>query len=426
MSKFPRAQFALVLALAVGACSSEQQEWAGTIVDSAGVTIVSNPSQGLWSASNTWTFEEEMRIGANEGDPNYQFGQIGSIATDSKGRLLVLDTQSRIVRVFTSDGRYEQTFGGPGSGPGELGAGVIFVLLAAGDTVLVPGLANRRMNRYAPDGSSIGSYPLEIEKGLPMLFRNTASGIVAQQIRPFGLPNRPATDSMDVIVVIRPDGSVADTLMRFASGRTFDLASDAPEINLYSPEPVWDLTDDKQLLFAINDDYRIALYGNDGDLERIISKPFEKRSVGEKDRKAVMGFMEKAWMDAGVPPQVLPRLRDMVHFADFFPAFAAIVAGPNHTTWVQHIQAASDLSDEELESYNLLEQSGSGEWDVFDSAGRLLGTVSMPPRFAPRLFRGNKIYGVWRDELDVQYVMRLRILGIGGADTGAIPLGDAG
>jgi hypothetical protein len=36
----------------------------------------------------------------------------------------------------------------------------------------------------------------------------------------------------------------------------------------------------------------------------------------------------------------------------------------------------------------------------------------MPQRFSPRLFHGDRIYGVWRDDLDVQYVMRLRIRGI--------------
>jgi hypothetical protein len=30
----------------------------------------------------------------------------------------------------------------------------------------------------------------------------------------------------------------------------------------------------------------------------------------------------------------------------------------------------------------------------------------------PLVFRGDKIYGVFRDDLDVQYVLRLRILGM--------------
>ena len=33
----------------------------------------------------------------------------------------------------------------------------------------------------------------------------------------------------------------------------------------------------------------------------------------------------------------------------------------------------------------------------------------MPPPFQPRLFHEDEIYGVWRDELDVQYVVRLHV-----------------
>jgi hypothetical protein len=40
-----------------------------------------------------------------------------------------------------------------------------------------------------------------------------------------------------------------------------------------------------------------------------------------------------------------------------------------------------------------------------------LGVIAMPERFAPKVFRGDKIYGVWRDDLNVGYVVRLRILG---------------
>ena len=53
---------------------------------------------------------------------------------------------------------------------------------------------------------------------------------------------------------------------------------------------------------------------------------------------------------------------------------------------------------------------GSRDWDVFDPTGRFLGVVTMPPRFTPRIILGGKIYGIWRDDLDVQYVVRLRII----------------
>jgi hypothetical protein len=55
---------------------------------------------------------------------------------------------------------------------------------------------------------------------------------------------------------------------------------------------------------------------------------------------------------------------------------------------------------------------GSDEWDVFDSEGRYLGIVTMPDRFSPFSLVGDRLYGVWRDEFEVQYVRVFRITGV--------------
>jgi hypothetical protein len=108
----------------------------------------------------------------------------------------------------------------------------------------------------------------------------------------------------------------------------------------------------------------------------------------------------------------LLHLGGIPHFADYFPAFNIIVgSGPNGTIWVQHIQPLSELSEGALAAITGRGGFGGPDWDVFDAQGRFLGVVTMPRDFTPKLFRGDKIYGVWRDELDVQYVLRLRIVG---------------
>jgi hypothetical protein len=53
---------------------------------------------------------------------------------------------------------------------------------------------------------------------------------------------------------------------------------------------------------------------------------------------------------------------------------------------------------------------GAPDWDVFDSEGRYLGVVTLPDRFEPVEFAEEDVYGVWRDELDVEYVMRLKVV----------------
>ena len=212
-----------LVALILCACSGDGQ-WMGTVRDSAGVAIVENTLESIWSVSDQWTLEEEVRIGAVEGDPDYQFGAIGFIAVDSRDRMFVMDAMARHIKVFSSDGRYEQTIGRPGSGPGELGQQAIQLFMGPGDTLVVPDMANQRVNRYAPDGTSLGSFRLEFEKGIPMAINATRSGVIVEQVRPLALPDLPVRDSMDAIIRLTSDGTVVDTLKKFHSGAQFLLA----------------------------------------------------------------------------------------------------------------------------------------------------------------------------------------------------------
>ncbi len=53
-------------------------------------------------------------------------------------------------------------------------------------------------------------------------------------------------------------------------------------------------------------------------------------------------------------------------------------------------------------------------FDVFDAHGRYLGPVELPfPLYTsvPPVFRDGRLYAVTRDELDVPYVVRARIVG---------------
>ena len=38
----------------IGACSTVDADWPGTVVDSAGVTIVENPAEGIWNDNSAW------------------------------------------------------------------------------------------------------------------------------------------------------------------------------------------------------------------------------------------------------------------------------------------------------------------------------------------------------------------------------------
>jgi hypothetical protein len=413
-----RSLVAVAIAWATVACAGETR-WAGTIVDSAGVTIVSNTESGLWAPGEEWTVEEELRIGVAEGSAEYQFGRVVSIAADSQGRIYVLDLLAQHVQVYSPEGLYERTLGGRGQGPGEFGS-VLYILNGPGDTLLALDIRNQRVNRFAPDGTVLASLPFSMTDGIPLRLRGNRGGIVALQLRRWGSAGKPASENLeDVIVVPSEDWTSRDTLLAFPAGEGSKYrAGGPPEYNIGAREPTWDLSDDNTLVFGVSDEYRIERRSLDGDLLRVVMKPFVYRTFTDRDKDAYLNFLRRSYLQAGASPaEISEFLERNVHFSEQLPAFVDIVAGPAGTTWLQHAQAPSDLRDEEYEKFDSMRDGGAPGWDVFDARGRFLGVVTLPRRFQPRLFRDDKIYGVWRDELDVEYVLRLRIVGDLGVGT---------
>lgn len=382
-------------------------EWSGTISDSAGVVVTANPSEGLWDAGTAWTVVEDLRIGTVGGDPDYQFGQVGSIAVSSTGDIFVSDRQAREVRVFSANGTLLHTIGEPGSGPDQFGAGTLEIMVSAGDTLLVPDNGNRRISRFLPDGTYLGSARMAVDVGQPLRYNwNPASNVMAVQLRPVGSASRPVTTETDAIRRVTTSGTFADTLMDVPRG---GLLQNGGAVRFFTPEPIWDVTDSATVLFAVNDEYRLIDHDRDGKPHRVVTKPFERRVIGDRDIRTLFSFLDRRWIESGTPRSRLPELHSRVSFADHFPAFYTFQTGLQGTIWVQPIRYPGDLSDDEAEHYNFFEEFGAPVWDVFDADGRYLGGVEMPPRFQPRLFVKDLIYGVWRDDIDVQYIVRLRL-----------------
>jgi hypothetical protein len=410
-----------LLAIVAQACGvGAETAWQGTITDSAGVAIVENPALGMWTPEQAWTVTEALRIGTAEGEPEYQFGALTGLAVAGDGRIVVLDGQGRHLKVFAPHGKYERTIGGPGGGPGEIGAAGAQIVMAPGDTLVVSDFGNQRVSLYLVDGTFVRSFPQNFADGMAFRWEVADDGRIVAQLRRFAFPGSTAPpDTMDAIVVRRLDGSTGDTLMRVPSGKTVSFSGGAPEWNLFVPEPLWGLWGDR-ILYGVSDKYRIGVYGPGAKLERVIAKPFTLPPVTDVDQTTIKKAFEKIFRAQGVPPQLAAQLMNNVHFASHYPAFGqgGMVAGPDGSIFVQLVRPISMMSEQEREALDL--QSGGGgspDWDVFDRDGRYLGVVTMPPRFQPARFIGDRIYGIQRDELDVQYVVVLNLVK-GGREAG--------
>lgn len=409
-------RLAALLLMATGCAGGDAGggDWAGTVRDSAGVQLVENPAQGTWTDQQAWVANEALRIGEIEAAPEYQFGQIRAVDVDDDGRIYVLDGQAQHVNVYDADGQYVSTIGKPGTGPGEL-SGAASGLFVHEGSVLVPDMGTQRVNVFGPDGEFERSWRVGMESGIPVRWDRDDRGRLLAQLRSFN-PTQPTAET-EPIVAFNDSGAVADTMATLPRGRQMEMTSTGPRIRLFDAEPLWEVTADGGLITAVNDRYRLEFHGADGALERVVSLPRQAESIGEAGKQRVKDMLRDMMLSQGAPAQNVQMMMQNVEVADRYPVFATLLEGPDGSVWVQQVRPVDEQPEAAAGGgVDDIRDLGAPAWDVLDEDGRYLGVVTLPERFQPARFMGNDLYGIWRDEMDVQYVLKLRLTRPGATD----------
>lgn len=397
-----------LLALALTGCGGDSGgEWQGSVQDSAGIQVVTSEGSGVWTESDAWSVEQDLVIGTAAGEDHYQFGQIAGLDIGDDGRIYVMDQQAREVRVFDEAGEHLLTMGKGGSGPGELSQGAGPVFVGPGDTVTVPDVPQQRITRYTSTGEPAGSHPLPMTEGIAARWMEDVDQTLVQQAMVMQFPGQEDVEPRNLLLRRSPSGEVLDTLLEMPVGKTVSFAGGQPSFTIFESEPMWAIDHEGRIYSGVNSEYRLKVRSAGGEVERIVARTHERRPVTTSDQAEYRRIIEGLWREQGINAQALEMMSQALDFAEFYPAYANFMAGPEGTLWVQRLQTPDEVM--ERGSDFDIQDMGSADWDVFDPDGRLLGTVRMPPRFSPLLFREDAIYGVLRDDLDVQYVARMRI-----------------
>ena len=385
--------------------------WGGTVTDSAGIRIVRNPAEGLWGPDEGWIFTEVLRIGADVGDPDYEFGHVTSIQVDPEGLIYVFDRMASEIRVYDQAGAFLRSMGGRGEGPGEFSGGAAGAFLTRDGRLLVPDLGNQRISAMSPQGEFLGSVMVSYASGFPVRWDADGSGSVLVQRRAMGFNEDPDLEAGDPLVRIGPDGE-EETLVIMPKAETVWMEGAAPRFRYFATEPSWDVGPTGTIRTAMTQRYRIELRDPDGALRSVVTKPWEERPVTDTDRGRFEGLLRAALDRAGLSPPAIDRQIDNLSYGSTFPAFNQIMEGPEGTTVVQQIDALGDIEALDL-SEEMSRRLGSRSWEAFDPEGRFLGTFDLPARFTPMVWQPDAVYGRWLDDLDRAHVMKLARAGRG-------------
>ena len=367
MTRTLRRGFELWAALVASGCAAADQRPAqtaqATIVDSAGLSIVTSPESPPDTLMYRVAVSPTVIIGNDDSRPEpYLFGYVVDALVLEDGSILVADGQTGEVRLFSSSGEYVRRIGGKGRGPGEFRG--VRSLDAIGDTIIVISVYDGDpVSMFRADGTFLRSFSLDpVPNGIPIVEGAWSDGTLFVRASRQRNPRFKAPDlqvptlimNEEQLLRLDAEGNVSADFGTHVTERSvfynnhprsgFEVT--APS---YLPQPSW-ITTSSGLFVTQAETFEIRSYALDGTLKRIIRKAHSpspiSREWADSTWKATLAMFEGSveWLKRVDPPTV------PLHA----PAIDRLLAGPQKTLWARsHSPSDSDIP----------------LWFVFDSTG---------------------------------------------------------
>ena len=376
--------------------------------DSAGITIATNTVPDSADVAEIWTATEDLRIGAVEGDDSITFAQVGEVAVDGAGRIYVLDRQARRVKVYDSDGAFLRFIGRAGEGPGELSRFPTGLMIRGDSAVVVADYSLARVSIFDLEGGLLATVPVPA-RPMGLSWTLDDSGDFVYRGQTIGRRDGGGFSFWDAIVAmdVETPGRL-DTLLVMDYPAT-DLGSPGNlRVPLIVNSPFWDRLDDGRIAWSSLDRNEVRVHAPDGRLVLIVrSDAWRKRPASRADGEAMRELLRTKLTALGGVAETADGPN--VVFPDSLPAITAVRAGPIYTIWVQRMGGVESIDPVAVNAPGPADAFGGGTWDVLGSEGAFLGVVRLPARFRLMEVADGAVYGVLRDDMDVQWVVRLRL-----------------
>jgi len=386
-----------LVAVTLGACDrgaarDQAAAWQGTVDTLPGGALhVRNPAQGIWDSAATWRIVEELRIGSADSDGPDLFGGIADIAVDGEGRLYVLEEQTQEIRVFDRAGQHVRTVGRRGGGPREFDNATALRMRGDG-TFWVVDVGNGRFALHDTSGAYLRAIRRELTSySFPWSGWVDSTGDLAEVTL---VRSRGSVVGRPVLIRFDSVGAITDTAaLPTYTPRTWSVENTNGMLRMvtsipFEPDLVLHPDPRGYIWWGVSDRYLFVQQHLNGDTVRIVEREATPRAVSSAELgKAIEG------MDSFRKAGGTVRRSDI---RDVHPLFGSAFVDDRGFLWVM-----PDVSEGEM----------SRRFDIFDPEGRYLGraTSDVPLGWRTPVFRGDTVYAVITDSLDVPYVVRARI-----------------
>lgn len=394
---------ALGLLVVLASCAPAGDTPPGLVVrDSAGITLVDSPAP---REAEPWRLDPEpvLVIGMAEGEEPYLLSGVGDALLLADGGVALVDGASRQLRLYGSDGGFRAAAGGPGEGPGEFRQ-LNAPLLGEADggfSLWDPGL--RRITRLTAELSleeTILPEPVEGASGMLLRGRFRDGTLLMSEVRQAAsLASGPFRDTLRLHRV-DPNGRPLNPLAALPSGAG-DIQIEGGTnpgtlraISIFRDplSPTAHTAAGEGLVGGTGDGFHLTSWAADGSVRWLarLHRPLRPADSGE-----VEAFIEA--MAARSPdPAATRTFYEGRSFPPVFPAFDRLVMDDRGNSWMRVYHAPHDRGD--------------ARWLVLDPEGGWRADALLPGGLQVTRITGDRVVGVFRDELDVESVRVFRIL----------------
>ncbi len=385
----------LVATLAV-ACAQGDSDF-----DAGDLTTAIDTINGVIHVTNAgtppeWQLTQVVSIGPSsvtEQETPDEFGRVSSVALGPDGTVFVADASNHEIRVFGLDGTHLRTFGREGEGPGEFTS--IYSIAWAGDRLLAYDPPLGRIGEFSPEGEWLGQ-------------RTTTGGLTGSGIRFYTVGADEVfrfalgSDMESQWVGLDSRGDTGDTLPYLRAAE--DLPGATPALvcryeggigfypHTVGAKFVQQPASGGIMYSAWGYFYRIAVTAA-GDTLRVIERELPTEPISDEEWAAGSADFEEfreRRPDASCNPRSYSR-------PERKPFIEEIFVAPDGKLWVEVIRTEGN------------------RWELFDSEGRLVGSVPAVPykeRTVP-VFRRDYLVTIRQDDLDLDHVDVWRLEGAG-------------
>jgi hypothetical protein len=250
------------------------------------------------------------------------------------------------------------------------------------------------------DGASVGALPFEAQ-GVPLGWAVDDSGRVVAGM--LGVRSGPRGGTIDSVVTVHAVDSAGARIVARLPFRP-GVTPSAPVF--YGPPPVFARLGDGDLIVGLGDRYELRVHDRNGALVRILSRPRSADPISSADQDALLNAAFRT-VDSTRRAPMIAQMKQHGGIAGEYPAYARIVAG-DEEIFVERVARPGDSGFGRLSLFDM-DNTGSGQWDVFATDGTFRRSFSLPAGVRLRRVLDDRIIADGLDSLDVPVVKLYRI-----------------